>query len=555
MLGASSLDPSSSTSPWHSAPTAVGHPSSSSQPSKSVPSPAKTETDTATSTSHDVKDEYSPANGATTENVDAAAAGPCCCCRSCSGSTTPNARIVVYWLTVRYLADIESFTVGRIGAVRMLALAMKTLWGIVSKKLFTLKLHCFIDHCVLEDLSQYGSPYLWSASPFERLHQQLQARVVQKKTNCEKTLVENFLLHKELTRLSSEQARHSKNPLFLRLHTKVLRHCKNRFPVSARLNNGWFVPAGSSLSFLDLKPQHQSLLVPFKEYLFCSRLCNDQSVYNSAVYWTRLSATMQHCTGLLQRFSAYPMDDMYDPYVPQYVNRSRSGTSSPVSEDDLFEKQPSRPYEELVSRKRSELPETNGTSASSLHTQPPFKEINMISIFEFGNVQCARTSTTTTCTLLDFYRHFFLNACDPIHIIQHYAYRQSGKNDKDKSLKDLPESMVTFLIDFVLDAMGLFGDELLLPPADCARIHGRYWAALGETESQRRKRFDALSEARTDWSTHAREALCRALADIRQYEFDAARLTLMPPKKKRVITTQEGTTIEKTEVRESPEED
>ncbi|CAJ0595119.1 unnamed protein product [Cylicocyclus nassatus] len=103
--------------------------------------------------------------------------------------------------------------------------------------------------------------------------------------------------------------------------------------------------------------------------------------------------------------------------------------------------------------------------------------------------------------------------------------------------------------------MGLFGDELLLPPADCARIHGRYWAALGETESQRRKRFDALSEARTDWSTHAREALCRALADIRQYEFDAARLTLMPPKKKRVITTQEGTTIEKTEVRESPEED
>ncbi|CAJ0604686.1 unnamed protein product [Cylicocyclus nassatus] len=30
-------------------------------------------------------------------------------------------------------------------------------------------------------------------------------------------------------------------------------------------------------------------------------------------------------------------------------------------------------------------------------------------------------------------------------------------------------------------------------------------------------------------------------ADIRQYEFDAARLMLMPPEKKRVITTQEGT--------------
>ncbi|EYC25481.1 hypothetical protein Y032_0011g1229 [Ancylostoma ceylanicum] len=59
MLGASSLDPSSSASPWHSTSSAVGHPSSSSRPSKSVHSPPKTEADTSASFSHDVKEEYS----------------------------------------------------------------------------------------------------------------------------------------------------------------------------------------------------------------------------------------------------------------------------------------------------------------------------------------------------------------------------------------------------------------------------------------------------------------------------------------------------------------
>ncbi|RCN47638.1 hypothetical protein ANCCAN_06304 [Ancylostoma caninum] len=59
MLGASSLDPSSSASPWHSTSSAVGHPSSSSRPPKSVHSPPKTEADTSASFSHDVKEEYS----------------------------------------------------------------------------------------------------------------------------------------------------------------------------------------------------------------------------------------------------------------------------------------------------------------------------------------------------------------------------------------------------------------------------------------------------------------------------------------------------------------
>ncbi|CAJ0609594.1 unnamed protein product [Cylicocyclus nassatus] len=44
---------------------------------------------------------------------------------------------------------------------------------------------------------------------------------------------------------------------------------------------------------------------------------------------------------------------------------------------------------------------------------------------------------------------------------------------------------------------------------------------------------EVTREARTNWTTHARAAISRALADARQYELDAARPTLIPPKKKK----------------------
>ncbi|KAK5984094.1 hypothetical protein GCK32_008660 [Trichostrongylus colubriformis] len=60
MLGASSLDPSSSASPWHTASApVVAHPSSNSRPSKPSP-PSKTETNPPTPFAHaSVKEEYS----------------------------------------------------------------------------------------------------------------------------------------------------------------------------------------------------------------------------------------------------------------------------------------------------------------------------------------------------------------------------------------------------------------------------------------------------------------------------------------------------------------
>lgn len=60
MLGASSLDPSSSASSWHSASASVGHPSSNSRPAKAPHSPKTEPTNLPNTFAHaGVKEEYS----------------------------------------------------------------------------------------------------------------------------------------------------------------------------------------------------------------------------------------------------------------------------------------------------------------------------------------------------------------------------------------------------------------------------------------------------------------------------------------------------------------
>ncbi|VDO74798.1 unnamed protein product [Heligmosomoides polygyrus] len=57
--------------------------------------------------------------------------------------------------------------------------------------------------------------------------------------------------------------------------------------------------------------------------------------------------------------------------------------------------------------------------------------------------------------LLDFCRRYFQHACDPDREIQRFACRLTGKAGKDPDLTDLPEDIVSFVIDFLMDALGL----------------------------------------------------------------------------------------------------
>ncbi|CAJ0592040.1 unnamed protein product [Cylicocyclus nassatus] len=86
--------------------------------------------------------------------------------------------------------------------------------------------------------------------------------------------------------------------------------------------------------------------------------------------------------------------------------------------------------------------------------------------------------------VLDFLRHFFLNACEPSTEIQQYACRQSGKKEKFDYLKDLPKGLVDFLISFILDALGLHRDQLLRTPDEHKRNPNKLKIALFEKQGK-----------------------------------------------------------------------
>uniref|UniRef100_A0A183GVJ3 Rho-GAP domain-containing protein n=1 Tax=Heligmosomoides polygyrus TaxID=6339 RepID=A0A183GVJ3_HELPZ len=51
-------------------------------------------------------------------------------------------------------------------------------------------------------------------------------------------------------------------------------------------------------------------------------------------------------------------------------------------------------------------------------------------------------------------------ACDPEREIQGFACRLTGKAGKDPDLTDLPEDIVSFVIDFLMDALGLGNPDI-----------------------------------------------------------------------------------------------
>ncbi|RCN42340.1 hypothetical protein ANCCAN_11685, partial [Ancylostoma caninum] len=107
----------------------------------------------------------------------------CLCADSCG-----SACILIYWLLVRVITDSE-IDDGTLRGIKNVARTMKLLWYDASVMLFTLKLHVFLDHAVLEDMERAGTPYHWTSAGFEALHRRTQLRITQCTTNCEELAV------------------------------------------------------------------------------------------------------------------------------------------------------------------------------------------------------------------------------------------------------------------------------------------------------------------------------------------------------------------------------
>ncbi|RCN49666.1 hypothetical protein ANCCAN_04290 [Ancylostoma caninum] len=61
---------------------------------------------------------------------------------------------------------------------------------------------------------------------------------------------------------------------------------------------------------------------------------------------------------------------------------------------------------------------------------------------------------------VDLMRTYFMRACDPPAAVRTYVCRLTGMNAKDEKLINLPEELVSVLVDFLLEGLGIGQPEL-----------------------------------------------------------------------------------------------
>ncbi|VDP08741.1 unnamed protein product [Heligmosomoides polygyrus] len=143
----------------------------------------------------------------------------------------------------------------------------------------------------------------------------------------------------------------------------------------------------------------------------------------------------------------------------------------------------------------------------------------------------------------DFFRHYLVKACDPVEEIQKYTYRRTDRYPKAPQLKNLPDAVIEALVGCCLDGIGLGANELVESSVeDLIRNPTRYWETLGNDNSSRSRAFQERKEFRAIWGPCFRDALTKAMADVRQYVPRDGRL--VPPPKTRKTSTPAATADE-----------
>ncbi|KAL6727424.1 hypothetical protein Aduo_009301 [Ancylostoma duodenale] len=218
------------------------------------------------------------------------AAAECLCSDPCG-----SACILSYWALVRLMAESKELTITSMREIKSLAEAVKNLWSEVSLRMFTLKVHCLIDHAISEDLMEVGSPFHWSSAGFERMHRYLQHKIAQSTTNCEEAIVRSFLIRNDMKVLMEEESIRTANKQFHRLCRKMNEGSDNRFRCKERIGPSCYVPVSSGLKFEDLSAVHQQALIQFnlQHLRLSSRLVLRGKVYCSRMYWKRAKDTAQ----------------------------------------------------------------------------------------------------------------------------------------------------------------------------------------------------------------------------------------------------------------------
>ncbi|CAJ0600335.1 unnamed protein product [Cylicocyclus nassatus] len=133
-----------------------------------------------------------------------------------------TASLVGYWYCIKELQAVEDLTTVNVKFVQTAMCLVKQLWHEMSDSMFTLKAHNLFDHCVLEEVELYGSPYVWSAAPFEFIHRILQVP------------------HNQYVSYSND---------------RIL----NRFPLKVQLAAGYYVADNSEVAINTLTEDHRMM--------------------------------------------------------------------------------------------------------------------------------------------------------------------------------------------------------------------------------------------------------------------------------------------------------
>ncbi|KAL6727681.1 hypothetical protein Aduo_009536 [Ancylostoma duodenale] len=166
----------------------------------------------------------------------------------------------------------------------------------------------------------------------------------------------------------------------------------------------------------------------------------------------------------------------------------------------------------------TKLSHRNLTGRWLIQANTPFVKQNLNELLE----QWARSSHvkasdhSTQC--VDFLRYYFIKATHPTPVIQSYSCRLTGKNAKNTALLDLPEDVVTILIEFLLDGLGLGHEEIKNDTAENLKLHPtEFWLKLGNNDVARKAALQKRKEYRADWAVAGRQLIGRALGDVRGY--------------------------------------
>ncbi|RCN39094.1 hypothetical protein ANCCAN_14996 [Ancylostoma caninum] len=99
----------------------------------------------------------------------------------------------------------------------------------------------------------------------------------------------------------------------------------------------------------------------------------------------------------------------------------------------------------------------------------PFKSVSLKKLMDTWKQSSRVKEDQHAVCVVDFLRFYLLRvmilplqATDPVEAVQSYACRQSGGWAKNENLKNIPEEIVSVIIDCLMEGFGIGQPELLM---------------------------------------------------------------------------------------------